>query len=69
MVSAKLESVFFIDDAEILCLIWARYCLTLGSLLCKSGLTLGSLLFKSGLTLGSTFEPFLKPYIESYKGI
>ena len=55
-----LESIFSIDEAEIFCLIWARYCLTLGSLLCKSGLTLGSLLFKSGLTLGSTFEPFLQ---------
>ena len=59
MVSAKLESIFFIDDAEILCLIWARYCLSLGSLLCKCGLTLGSLLFKSGLTLGSTFKRFV----------
>ena len=48
-----LELVFPIDDAEIYCLIWARYCSILGSLLFYSGLTLGSLLFKSGLTLGS----------------
>ena len=66
-----LESVFSIDDAEIFCLIWARYCLTLGSLLCKSGLTLGSLLFKSGLTLGSTFELFLHhalSHIKEFEG-
>ena len=61
------ESVFSIDDAEIFCLIWAHYCLTLGSLLCKSRLTLGSLLFKSGLTLGSTLEHFLNSILTFIK--